>query len=109
MSDLLNLIGHAWETRVKPILDRDPDELQRRLARRRAGMMRRPPRAWCLAIRASDQRINPATAACVPEEAAYLPSQLGPDHYQRDYMIGRHEVTITAPLLREICRPFKFP
>src|SRR5688500_2141187 len=67
MSDLLDLIGNAWETTVKPLLENDPDELARRLARLRSGMLRRPPRAWCLAVRASDQWINPATVACVPE------------------------------------------
>ena len=69
--------------------------------------MRRPPRAWCLAIRASDQRINPATACCIPEDAAMLPAQLGPG-YEPDYGTGKHAVTITAPLLRKICRPFMF-
>lgn len=109
MQELLQLIHDAWEKRVQPLIQRDPVELERRLARRRAGMMRRPPRAWCLAIRASDQRINPGTAACVPEEAAYHDSQLGSGYYSREFACGRHETTITAPLLRKICRPFVIP
>src|SRR5687768_14646409 len=108
MPDLLELIHTAWNQRVKPLLEKDPDELARPLARRRSGMMRRPPRAWCLAIRASDQRINPATAACVPEEAAFHDSHLRRG-YIRDEECGRHEVTVTAKLLRKICRPFVIP
>src|SRR4051812_36791501 len=77
MSDILELISVAWE-KLRPGIEKDPDELARRLARRRAGMMRRPPRAWCLAARASDTRINPASAACVPEDAAYPANCLGP-------------------------------
>lgn len=106
MSDdpFLSLLHSAWE-KIKPALDRDPDELARRLARRRQGMMRRPPRAWCLAIRASDTRINPASAACVPEDAAY------PTRCLRgvEPWYSRHEVTITAELLRKICRPYFIP
>jgi hypothetical protein len=69
--DLVQLIYQAWDHKVRPLVEKNPDELARRLARRRSALMRRPPRAWCLVVRASDGRINPATAACVPEEAAY--------------------------------------
>ncbi|CAN5520680.1 hypothetical protein BH09PLA1_BH09PLA1_35550 [soil metagenome] len=42
-------------------------------------MLTRPPRAWCLAIRAADTRINPFTARIVPEDAAYPRSHLAGD------------------------------
>jgi hypothetical protein len=99
--DLLELIWHAWQTRVKPLIDKDPDELVRRLARRRSGMMQRPPRAWCLAVRASDHRINPATALCVSEDAAYPPATRG---YGRE-VFAEHEVTLDARLVRQLVRP----
>src|SRR5205814_6945916 len=40
----------------------DPKELPRRLARRRLPIMTRPPRAWRLAVRASDRRITEAAS-----------------------------------------------
>ena len=51
----------AWAN-LKPRLEKDPDELHRRLARRRTRAMTSPPRPWCLAIRASNHRIKPVTA-----------------------------------------------
>src|SRR5262245_48280763 len=56
MADIEDLILSAW-SRVKPRLLEDPAELERRLARRNGRSLSRPPRAWCLAIRASDRRI----------------------------------------------------
>src|SRR5258706_11854627 len=47
-------IRDAWLRLRKEILS-DPQELQGRLARRRGKSMGRPPRAWCVAIRASDR------------------------------------------------------
>ena len=60
----LKLLRDAWKRKVLPLIRKDRAELARRLARRGAGMMRRPPRAWCLAVRASDQRVNPESAVC---------------------------------------------
>lgn len=102
-NDLPSIIAHIWESKVLPKLLADPDELQVRLARRRAGMMRRPPRAWCVALRAADQRINPMTAACVPEDVAHSPTFVK----NQDYSPEQHEVTITAKLVRELVRPIK--
>jgi hypothetical protein len=50
-------ICEAWVALRGRILS-DPDELRRRVARRRMKSLRRPPRAWCLALRASDRRIT---------------------------------------------------
>jgi hypothetical protein len=99
--DLPQLIRDAWEHVVKPKLKNDTDELNRRLARRRNGMMNRPPRAWCLAIRASDHRLNPGTAAMVPQSAAYPRDSVG--NVEHEY--GPHDVMITAPLVRRLCMP----
>src|SRR5882672_4856268 len=59
MNDVDRLILEAWE-KLGPRIMGDPEELARRLARRRMGILTRPVRAWCLAVRASDTRITPA-------------------------------------------------
>lgn len=94
MDDVELALLRAWE-RIAPELE-DPHKLVRRMARRRGPTLQRPPRAWCLAVRASDTRINPATAAMVPEDAAYpgRPQDFGP-----------HTVRLEARLLRRLCAP----
>src|SRR5438067_216820 len=54
-----DVILDAWE-RVRPKLESDPVELAKRLARMRGASLSRPPRAWGLAIRSSDRRIDAA-------------------------------------------------
>lgn len=61
-------LREAWE-RVGPLVMGDLGELKARLGRRRTGALMAPPRAWCLAVRASDTRIHPYSAAIVPEYA----------------------------------------
>src|SRR5262245_6442993 len=67
MADIEDLILNAW-SRMKPRLLEDPAEFARRLARRNGRSLSRPPRAWCLAIRASDRRL-----------AAYYPTSTTDD------------------------------
>ena len=99
MSDLfLDLIEKAWQ-RVRHQCEGDPEELRRRIELRKSGMMRRPPRAWCLAVRAADRRITPATTIITPESAAYP----GTGIYQE------HEVVLDAKLMRRLCRPVVCP
>ena len=78
----------AWQ-RVRPSLD-DPHVLAPRLARRRAAILTCPPRAWCLAIRASDRRIR-----C----------------YDDDHAAGDrpHAIALTADLCRHLCAPVILP
>jgi DNA-binding CsgD family transcriptional regulator len=101
MDDLSAAIFSAWAEHGPRILA-DRAELRRRLARRHLKVLRRPMRAWCLAVRASDQRINPATACVVPEAAGYPRSHAHPHHVPDE-----HEVTLDARLLREVCRPVR--
>jgi len=67
----------------------DEAELARRLARRRNAGLGRPPRAWCMAVRASDTRI--------------------PDQNYRQAKATREavaeEVRLDARLLRTLCAP----
>src|SRR5258705_6825168 len=80
----------------------DPHELQKRLARRRSPPLPRPPRAWCLAIRASDRRITPAHWLITPDRA------LDPAHPEHPYEPIEHEVTIQKHALRRFCGPVTF-
>src|SRR5688572_3640926 len=70
-------------------LDGDPAELARRLERRRGTLIGRPPRAWCLAVRASDTRITGNGALTFDSE--------------EKTRISRHEVALDAPLVRRLC------
>ena len=88
MDDVELAIHDAWQ-RVRPILLADEAELARRLARRRNAGLGRPPRAWCMAVRASDTRIpdqNCRQAKAIGEAVA-------------------EEVRLDARLLRTLCAP----
>ena len=91
--DLERAITNAWLKLRKQILS-DPLELRRRLARRRLKTLTRPPRAWCIAIRASDRRITPAHWIITPEHAMDL------DHPEHPYEPIEHEVTIQTHAIR---------
>src|SRR5687767_6529034 len=54
--DLSRALATAWH-KLRPRLEHDPRELQKRLARRHSKLINQPPRAWCLALRASDTRL----------------------------------------------------
>ena len=96
-SDLEDVMWEAWN-RVWPQLKGDADELRARVARRRSRMYLRPLRAMCLAVRASDQRINSWDAACVPEDACY-PGR-------RD-LYREHTVWVDQRLLLRVCSPVR--
>ena len=100
MDELEPAIRDAWQ-RVKPQLLADRDELARRLARRRTPTLARPPRAWCLAVRASDRRINPASAMIVPEHAVDQRDREHPGRFLR------HDVLLDAKLLDRLCIPVR--
>src|SRR5262245_32538074 len=92
----------AWES-VRPTLLADRVALAKRLERRSSANLLRPPRAMCLAVRASDTRITNASAAIVPEHAVQLNSREHPDHYVE------HSVMLDARLIRRLCCPVSIP
>jgi hypothetical protein len=94
------LILDAWK-RLGPAILSNPKEVARRLARRHSATLTRPPRAWCLAVRASDTRIGVSNARIEPE---YATDPNDPDHRG---MVVEHTLTLDAPLLRELCRPVR--
>src|ERR1041385_6905949 len=100
MNDVARLILEAWE-KLGPKIKSDPHELRRRLARRRLLIMTRPVRAWCLALRASDRRINAMHWILTPMHALDL------NHPEHPYEPIEHQVTIQPHGLREFCRPVR--
>src|SRR5438128_6609767 len=94
-------IRESW-LRVRNEILSDPQELHRRLARRRLKSLTRPPRAWCIAIRASDRRITPMHWLITPEHALDL------DHPGHPYEPIEHEVTIQKHAIRRYCNPVSF-
>ena len=95
MDELERSILDAWK-RVGPAVLADPRELTRRLARRRTNIILHPPRAWCLAVRASDRRINARTAAITPEHA------IDPRHHPAGV---RHRAASRLPRSRSMMPP----
>src|SRR5258705_8916185 len=93
-------IRDAW-LRLRGKILSDPQELARRLARRRKRSLTKPPRAWCIAVRASDRRITPAHWVISPEHAMDL------DHPLHPYEPIEHEVIIRPHALRKYCRPVR--
>ncbi len=94
METLEKTILNAWEAH-KSRIESDPAEFARRIARRHSPTFLRCPRAWCLAVRASDRRINPMHAIIVPEDAMDdLPKHA-----------AAHDVTLDARVLKRLCTP----
>ena len=83
MDDVTSIIRDAWN-RIAPTLRDDPHLLAQRIARRRRPTLMRPPRAWCIAVRASDHRID------------------APRDHPHD-----HDVTLTRSLLARLCAPVR--
>src|SRR5215212_8080298 len=94
-------IRDTW-LRLRGKILSDPAELQKRLARRRNKTLTQPPRAWCIAIRASDRRITPAHWVISPEHAMDL------NHPEHPYEPIEHEVTIRTHAIRRYCHPVSF-
>src|SRR2546421_9934997 len=94
MDDFDRALFEAF-SEVWPRLLSDSDELRARLARRRGAEMGRPPRAWCMAVRACDRRIEPYRMAAIVR------------HWSSDGRgeIVREEVTLDAEVLRRLCAP----
>jgi DNA-binding CsgD family transcriptional regulator len=86
--DLENAIFDAWK-RVRPRLEADPAELAKRLKRREGMSLRRPPRVWCLGVRAGDTRLAEWNGSGdeVPGEA--------------------ESVYFDSKMLRELCYPVR--
>lgn len=109
VDDLDRALLDAWN-RVLPRLRADPGERLRRLARRRRATLRRPPRAWCLALRASDTRLNHLTAYVEPlppsADVDAFPAESAGDAIARRLP---HTIDVDAPLIRRLTAPVRLP
>ena len=90
--DIDDILLAAW-ARVRETLRGKPDEVRRRLIRGREMWRKRPPRAWCIVLRAADRRITPMNAAVAPEH--------GPNARVE------HTVTLDVELIRQLCAPVR--
>src|SRR5688500_14964102 len=106
MEDLLNAIGEAWE-KVKVKLMEDEGELRKRVGRVR-GLLARPPRAWCRAVRASDTRITTAHAIITPGWAGHAVGRWGRGG-ENEGGVADHTVLLDSRLMRRLCRPVRIP
>src|SRR4051812_15814876 len=95
MQDIEQSILTAWQ-KIRPTLLDDDHALAQRLARRRRPLLTRPPRAWCLAIRASDTRLP---SPDLPSPCH--PLTLTPCHPPKD----RQQIHLTTKTLRRLCCP----
>src|SRR5688500_11275276 len=100
--DLADALHTAW-LRIRPKLESDPDQLAIRKSRRRMKFMQNPPRAWCLAVRAADSRINACDFLCTPSRF----EALNPDTNQWKRI--DHQVLLESRQLRRLCRPVSIP
>src|SRR5687767_8837249 len=96
VDELERSIIDAWK-RVGPRVLADPLELAKRLARRRMALMTRPMRPWCLAIRASDTRL----------EEAVMSASRRRDSQGAQLVEVRHRVLLDAPVLRQLVAPVR--
>lgn len=92
MDDFDCHLREAWD-RVIAMLRRDPEEAWRRAKRGVLGMYRYPPRAWCLAVRASDTRLERVGAVSIDWDASE----------------GEHHVELTASIVKQLCTPVHLP
>lgn len=96
------LLKDAW-ARVEPMLQQNPAELARRLARRHKGILRNTPRAWCIVVRANDRRIHCWTSYLCPERPVWWDEDQGRWRYEP------HEVDLEYENLVWLCRPQTLP
>src|SRR4051794_12207301 len=92
MDDFAHLISAAWE-KVRPRLERDPLELQRRLSRRHSKLINQPPRAWCIALRATDTRLAPFQI----HHSSFI------NHHSMQHR--QHDVLLDSPAIKKLTRP----
>ncbi len=85
--DVTRALLAAWQ-RICPRLERDPQELARRLARQNSALITRPPRAWCLAIRATDTRLAKFST-----------------HHSSLIIHHSHSIRLTTTDLKKLCAP----
>jgi len=102
MDELDLALMEAWETVGARLLER-PWELVKRMERVRRAELRRPVRAWAVAIRASDMRIGMGGSA----EGRRWGDFGCETSWQRAQKGFGHRVTLTGPRLSELVKPVR--
>jgi transposase-like protein len=87
----------AWK-RIKPGLLADRAELARRLGRSRSKTLRKWPRAWCLAIRAGDLRLE-RIAMVYGHQRTGRPEHAGAERAGQ----VAHKIRLTAQAVKKLC------
>ena len=95
MDSLEIAVLEAWH-RLAERVRKDRVEAGRRAARRLGRSFSRPPRAWCLALRAGDSRITPMYSLFEPAEKWAA-------------LRRAHTINLDAPALRALCAPVRIP
>ncbi|MCH8342532.1 MAG: helix-turn-helix transcriptional regulator [Planctomycetes bacterium] len=96
----------AWR-RIGDEVRRDRVEVLRRSYRRLTPTLTRPPRAWCLCLRACDTRISPVTCAIELDPNVELPIN---DSLESALAHGApHTVTLTGAVIHRLCIPVSLP
>lgn len=111
MDNLDIILLEAWN-RVSERVRRDRVSALKRSRRRFKGILTRPMREWCLVIRASDTRINPAPggAGFELDEEVGVPESAMDDPIAWVLANGKpHVVTLTGSLIRELTKPVHIP
>src|SRR5437870_3876794 len=107
MDDISLAIHTAWE-KLRPILERDPLELAKRLSRRRAKTLMRPQRAWSLVLRAY-RSFDPSAKnlAQLPDPVwGFLWPHL-PDMLPNDFEQSIRRIPFYQPLHKSLLRQFR--
>ena len=92
-------IQEAWY-RIEPWVMAEDGEMEKRIARRQEQEFRRPLRAFCVAIRANDHRVNDYHAEICPRHAISLEADAHPGRY------AEHTVRLTDQLVEVACAPY---
>src|SRR3954447_14809240 len=102
MDDVEHAILQSWQ-RLSRRLVSDSTELHRRLARRKKLLtLTRPPPAWCLAVRASDPRLDALTRPTgLPPAPREPPRQ--PRHIRLQKNV--HDLTLDVCTIKRLCAP----
>jgi DNA-binding CsgD family transcriptional regulator len=85
----------AWRGLADDLRHQRLADLAQRLDRRRLAQLTRPPRAWCLCLRASDRRLDALDVIIDPPEAVHARQP--------------HVLHIKGTAIRELCRPVRIP
>lgn len=109
--DALELaLMEAWETVGARLLER-PWELVKRMERVRRAELRRPVRAWSVAVRASDMRIGVGGGSSALAVAGRTGRAWGDFGCERSFLRAQegvaHRVTLTGPRLAELVKPVR--